>query len=1357
MWKKFVCNPPQQVETLFLDADGRPEVLASWGKHHYYLNVEPYFVERYIEDCSSIFIGGCWVPIKMWDLVDGGGPAIKPTLKMNYPLSTSPLVYSNVGDLRGPGTAIEEDWVTKCAGYKFVYEQACKCDPAAGVTCPPPAPEVDCYAMSQQVAFCKYPPSGVDLWPFTPSGSCRDRTDPGGKPHPSKFIGNINFVYFGASFLSGSLFCGGLFEDGCESTPLPAVAGRGGEKDLDTDGDETPNFSDLCPLLPAGPFDHSDPDGDGVGKDCDPNPKYRDTWIGAGFPEYNLRAFKPVQGALDDPKRRGWLDTDQDSITNGADFCPATAGGTADQLPNWNVWAEQSVFVQDPSNSSYVAYQDDGKDLSPYRPKPSDAGFVERGSLCDPYESTRMWQEPAWAAQVRGDVCMPLTQFGTPTIQVRATPLRGVSSNDLAFSGKTYKERLELSKSKGAAVRVDPRRCACSAFDKPAAVRDKVCFDRFTGECPRRSPLPIEPNDVTRWFAHEFPGCARTASDLAGGSRCLPFATKAPVAASAYCPPWELTGCPKAPADLVPKSHNLGWDWMIERAKYPGHFRPEWFTSAADAFGKGYAEATVGFTFASRTYIDGVVPGTIFPVDSDLFAPRAQPFARAMGQHADVNPWLRSDDPSKSESKLSAEDKLRRTGSLRTYFSGSFAQPAEPHIGLNKYRPIECVRIYETAPDQTIWYMPYKPCIPIETCYGNWNHPAYALLFSIADPAATKVVEVSSGATQAVQVVMPQGGLASLACLLADCGPPPGGAGWHITAVPGSTELAGYPKLIAVSTKPPSTPGFAGDALGESYWVLDPVASQQGIVAYSITMQGAAPAGTASSTVFLGSEDGAHVVAFAEPTAAAAARLRVLDLSDGRWAETPLEGLAARSGASYLLNEHGLYRAGGEAAGSLTGEVIAIDWRSGHFETLVAAGTLPARRQPALAWDAQGVGLIYGGGASADGAFHNDVWSLRSGHAAATVLVGDSAAAPATLSARSLLVATGVTGEALWWDAPTYVVGEGLRHALRKADLGGWVLADARSKDATPPSCPDGTAPRLCASGAEWWRTPGTRCGNGPCALGRAEQASSALLAGVGATHVALEHSTLWIARGSKLERWSLLEPGNATQQGTLDLGSSINAIAVRDGTALVATGSAVTRVAMVDGALGALSTSVPVCDTEGIASLGARGWLLATAGGAVLLQPDESGVLVVASEVELRVVGGKWAATPPKQPAKACSKSTGVGEGQPASVAFDGRDVELARGNDVLRLRWDDAGQLAVSDAVSVTGKLLAVRSASSRAYVVGKHPQQKTDLEVLLGASMTLGPKHDVASWVESEHSGLYRARVLPDGRVEVAWLAQ
>ncbi|MBK7581338.1 MAG: hypothetical protein IPI67_14135 [Myxococcales bacterium] len=277
-----------------------------------------------------------------------------------------------------------------------------------------------------------------------------------------------------------------------------------------------------------------------------------------------------------------------------------------------------------------------------------------------------------------------------------------------------------------------------------------------------------------------------------------------------------------------------------------------------------------------------------------------------------------------------------------------------------------------------------------------------------------------------------------------------------------------------------------------------------------------APAGTSRADFFLGSEDGRHVVAFGEERAGAPAWLRSFDVDAASWTEIALPAaLPARANAAYVLREHGLYRAGGESSAALASDVIAIDWRSGHFETVVPSGQLPARARPVLSWDVQGEGLIYGGGVGADGAAHADLWSLRAGHGVAERLVADKTPVAQALDPSGLVLASGFTGEAIWWSAPGYVAGTGVVHSVRRSEFGGWVEADMATKEARARTLRRRLDRRALRSGGDRWRTPGAACAAGTCELGRTEQAAASLvLPGAAARDIAREHSTLWIARG---------------------------------------------------------------------------------------------------------------------------------------------------------------------------------------------------------------------------------------------------
>ncbi|MBK7581339.1 MAG: hypothetical protein IPI67_14140 [Myxococcales bacterium] len=333
-------------------------------------------------------------------------------------------------------------------------------------------------------------------------------------------------------------------------------------------------------------------------------------------------------------------------------------------------------------------------------------------------------------------------------------------------------------------MRVDPRRCACSAFDKSPAVREVVCFDKDTGECPRASPLPQQLNTNRSWFPQEYPNCARKTDIVSGVAvdHCIPFTTTAPVAASAFCPPGQT--CPKVPGDLTPKVYHLGWEWITERTNYPGHFRPEWFELGQGAFGGSYAKSTVGFTFATRTFLDGVIPGTSFPQDSDVFAPKAKTFNRPVGQHADVDPWIRSDDPTE----------------IREQALGSGQAP--PH-GQPPHALQRIVRAAVRTPPRPQQEHPERVQAPLRDTSGpvGLAHPVQQVHphREVLRPARRGVARGGEehrrpgrgeGRRARLGADPGRAGRAAgrwarfLDCLISNCGPPEVSAGWQITALP---------------------------------------------------------------------------------------------------------------------------------------------------------------------------------------------------------------------------------------------------------------------------------------------------------------------------------------------------------------------------------------------------------------------------------------------------------------------------------------------------------------------------------------------------------------------------------------------
>jgi hypothetical protein len=96
-----------------------------------------------------------------------------------------------------------------------------------------------------------------------------------------------------------------------------------------------------------------------------------------------------------------------------------------------------------------------------------------------------------------------------------------------------------------------------------------------------------------------------------------------------------------------------------------------------------------------------------------------------------------------------------------------------------------------------------------------------------------------------------------------------------------------------------------------------------------------------------------------------------------------------------------------------------------------------------------------------------------------------------------------------------------------------------------------------------------------------------------------------------------------------------------------------------------------------------------------------------------------------------------------------------VAKGIDLLRLSWNPQGQLSLVDSVDTLGIIRAIRSTTARTYVVTDGIPAPVPIRVALESPMRREGSHDVGNWVTSEQSGRYRARLLPLGLVEVAWV--
>lgn len=1397
-YRQLECRPPAKTETLRLAGNTHPLVYASWGKHHYYLNPPNGTWARQkgeiFEPALGLICGllPCSGWVSVWQTIEktsttGASYVVNPVLLWAYPTPLDKPIPTNVGAVVGSPGPLEPDRTALCSNYSAMFSAVCACDPVVSPGCAasPTDPTVCPTIKSLRDLNCSPPPSSDS----PPVAACRTRKNVAG---PSKFIGSITQLYPGASIQSGSKFCGtGLFQApfppvGCTwpecADPLVKVMKGPSSVDLDSDGDGVPNNQDLCPGKTP-PFflaAHLDSDGDGAGNDCDPS-GLRDLYVGPGFPALAASGYLAGPGFAVDFARRGWADTDSDGVLNGADACPSTPGVVAEKLANVNEWGERASFPGSgsPAFASY-AQQNDPL-LGTYTPNEKSPGFLTRGTLCDPYEASAMKEDTTEPDEVQGDPCPIFGQFGKNEVFLSVTPARGMSANDPVLTGNknsTYVDRLKQTLEQAQPVMLDARRCGCPEFD---AAGKAACLDRETGSCAQRSPLPSFPDTGRQWLRVERKGCAH--ETLGGKPYCRPLPARAGVPPPVVCPIGPAASCPPSDPSFWPKPYDMSWTWVQEAKTYPDHFPADWLATGIDIVTKKpYLKMKPGlrFTFATRTFL-GLIGADGKPIDTDPKPHRypAHPqLARVVGNQADPNP----DRESATGAAVPPQVGNERAGNLRTTFTERFVQPVEPHLALNQ--DPNCPDFVNASPASDAIHMAYGPgCWPPWICFQSLDRDA--VLVRAGDLTLSALLRFGDGGrVQPIQVASPDGSiLGGLNCLVTgDCGGLGIAAG--VSAASQAEDPADVPWRLAVvdAAAPGETVGarhatrsglvlVAGAGAGEErtdrLWRLGAGSTAGARARYFVTRTGTAPPGTALADVFLETGSGS-IVAFAEPSAGAAGWLRVLDLETFEWTEVAVDpALTARSAASYVLFDTALYRAGGHDGTVLRGDVVAIDWRSGRIaDTALSGEPFPRRSAPFLGWDAQGAGLIYAGGIDASGVAHSDVWSLRVGVTEASRIAGDTALPPGgqPLQRDSMLLGSGTSSQALWWTVGPIGTTDQVEHSVRITDGGGWVEADPRTLAPTSPRCVDGSEARRCATGAEWWRAPGALCA-GTCRARLPETAAAAAqLPGTGVSDIALDGSSLWVARGNDVELWTLVT-GSPEKVTTIPLGAPVRALAERDGLVAVATDAGVSRI--VGGTISSSSLGAPV-DVCGVATalvgVGEGQWLVSTTAGAALLRTSSEGLLEVASEGFLESTAAGWTLVPRNTSAthsKKCSVLDKAGCGAfcgpdlPRRLAFDGLEAELGRGSALIRLRWNGDGMLSVRDSIEAMGVIRGVRSTASISYLVPGGLFGNKEEAVSLGPTLVPAGKHDVGDWVLSEQSGRFRARLKPGGRVEVAWV--
>ena len=598
---------------------------------------------------------------------------------------------------------------------------------------------------------------------------------------------------------------------------------------------------------------------------------------------------------------------------------------------------------------------------------------------------------------------------------------------------------------------------------------------------------------------------------------------------------------------------------------------------------------------------------------------------RIPGNQADLDPHINS------ATGALAPDRNERTGNLRTTFTEHFFTLAEPHIELNPRAFETCPALWMFSVDTWI-LSPRGDCFPRERCFDGHT----AVLVRDLDVSKAAVVGLTREGVLPVRLMVGSDVIGGLDCLVnGACQVPDGelaltgsGEAWKLTALYAAAQGPdGHPPLVLVTAQDETTA-----AVPDATWLLNPLPGESTIAPYVVAAASHAPNGTAQADVLLASDDGRWVIAFREPAPSAPGWLRVLDVAAMSWSEVALDpALQPRSGAGYVLNDVTLYRAGGSDGTRLRGDVTAIDWRSGRIApTQIVGEPFPFRYQPLVTWDNQGRGMIYAGGTDATGTAHNDVWSLRVGLESPTRVAQDNSALP-SIAAGSLLFASGYSGRAFWWRGPELRSDETIHQDVRVVQNGGWTTANRQTLEPAPQTCPNGSNAALCGTGADWWRAPGSVCGAASCVPQSAEPSAVTMaLPGVGANDFALDGSSLWVTRGTKLERWSLTASGAPVLTDTVNLGVNVRGVAVDSGTIGLATDAGFRRVSSVQGVYAPVGQAIRVCgQAVDVVPVGQGRWLVLTHLGIALIQPAAGGSVALASDVVLEKTLSGWQLKP--------------------------------------------------------------------------------------------------------------------------------
>lgn len=1393
---------PSTAHVLHLElADDHPVVYLSAGKHHTFLHPQSEYPWKSLTAEDPIF--GDFTYFAERDRANGQGRQFQLSSHGGPDTDYQPL---NVGRIQTSSTvpADTQDQACKMAKEDITtYLASCNCT-APG--CPVQAPQSFCNAFSDEIGEELNACGKFDAKASNQNLCLKTRRNLDVAAH---FVSDYQFhdVFgYGGSLSNTKGFCGrdAPGSSGCPSvadcTPIVKWLGWTRSDLVDEDGDGIADFSDRCPLNPD-TSQEPDFDQDGFGNSCDPYPHHYDRWVGRGSPVKHLPAFVAAW-PHNNPGLNGFLDSDEDGKANGNDMCPFTAASTVDT----NQRSEELAFRPDSHNWTHY-------------------GYSYRGNACDPFETAfvhPLFENPGTSQWTDCYYAKPgVDQVTTSSnVQINYAAVAGLSANDPALFAppNTYSSRASVLFNKSKTVPVTLERCACLKDDWGTCAHDAQSPCRVDLGLKGHDPNPAIHRIEDGWHPLGPVDCSEN-----------PF--------TGYCRPISVTARPTIPRDCDLHAGNcnfppsdwdpwetqpqrLLWNWQAEHTKHPDHLPdlsgPEQDTPA-DLFYEhaglpgqpSYLHSKHPFMFGSEVAREASqVEGSPYYWKYTNEKPYLEP--RQPGQEPDADISV---NQLPGFSFPGQQTQARR---LRSYFALFGPQ----------YIPAE--RPYLTAAHQISLINPNtNPCVG-----PGWStidiHQRLVDIIWPPDPEGGELVYTSPislvSQPRGFVLVASRPGVAPLADMLQlstghaypvlvtalDYGAPTNGGLSAMAAIGSGTDLARLldaapggadvvplatpkdessplPELLVVEYSDATT-NFPGTWFTLSPLGIDPTAG----ASYSIRGVGLLPADFEKGVLRSDTIPGA-AVEFVEPGPNRDAGLWRFEADE--WSETPLPAeLPQREHAAYLLHDAVLFRAGGsDNDGNLVGDTLALETRSGR-----EYGQTPdwaARSEPALAWDEERGGLVYGGGFDASAAPHGDLWVAGLQGVAPELLVPDASGPDAPRVDSASLVLAGAHSRQALVLGTSRVPGP-IAGAWRGA-ADGWHPQSLLSLDTGTgmDRCADASTPRLCADGAsDWWGDPG-HLACSPAAAGVCTSASQPMLVGTQqlpvqqARSADLDVMTTWVGADTHVEDWSDSDP--PVLRGRIGVSAPVIRVRARDGSAAVATRRGLVMVSRDQGKLRA-SDPLPLCGRPLAAEpLPGGRWIVSTSAGVALVSVDYTGTPSVDQVSLLLPDNGGWSAFY-VSPAECASHAVcrvadkivcaggRCGDGRaraPLALVGDrvalapalgssagwlhGAGVKPATYGDlehppVLLLGRDGDGFHVLSEA-HVDGTVQALRASGAWVYAVseakhGKHIQRFTPALGVIDDQFASADTHDVPWWVQRRDMPDRRLRLV-NGGVEVA----